>query len=207
MKTTSKSLFVAVAAFAVTAGGVHAFGSTELLTRAGLTDDQVIAVQEAQEFKVMGNMEAARDTLKSAGITKETMRQIREAAKEAKQAVHDAIEANDYDAFVIAVADSPLADIIETEADFNQFVEAHELREAGDNNGAKELLADLGVDTEKQGKKHGKRGLRAEAQDLLSDEQREALQVAHQANNKEAVRAIWAEVGIDLPGNGGKRGW
>ena len=206
MKTTSKSLFVAVAAFAVTASGVHAFGSAELLTKAGLSDEQVVAVQEAQELKATGNVEAAKATLQSAGITRDTMQHIREVAKEAKQAVHAAVEANDYDAFVVAVADSPLADIITSEADFDQFVEAHELRESGDRDGAKELLEELGVDTEKHGKKHrGKRGMNAELQELLTDEQREALQVAHAANDREAVRAIFAEAGIDLPEKGGKR--
>jgi len=206
MKTTSKSLFVAVAAFAVTASGVHAFGSTELLTRAGLSDEQVVAVQEAQELKVMGDMRGAREVLESAGVTKQTMQQIREAAKEAKRAVHAAVEANDYDAFVVAVADSPLADVITNQAEFNQFVEAHELRESGDKDGAKELLEGLGVDTQKHGKKHSAhKGLRAHAHELLTDEQREALQVAHASNDKEAVRAIFAEVGIDLPYNGSKR--
>jgi len=207
MKTTSKSLFVAVAAFAVTASGVHAFGSAELLTKAGLSDEQVVAVQEAQELKATGNVEAAKATLESAGITRDTMQHIREVAKEAKQAVHAAVEANDYDAFVVAVADSPLADIITTEAEFDQFVEAHELRESGDRDGAKEMLEELGVDTEKHGKKHsGKRGMNAELQELLTDEQREALQVAHAANDREAVRAIFAEAGIDLPEKGEKRG-
>ncbi len=208
MKTTSKSLFVAVAAFAVTASGVHAFGSTELLTRAGLSDEQVVAVQEAQELKVMGDMKGAKEVLESAGVTKQTMQQIREVAKEAKRAVHAAVEANDYDAFVVAVADSPLADVITSEAEFEQFVEAHELRASGDKDGAKELLESLGVDTKKHGKKHGgHKGLRthAHAHELLTNEQREALQVAHKANDKEAVRAIFAEVGIDLPHKGSSR--
>ena len=204
--TASKSLFVAVAAFAVTASGVHAFGSTELLVKAGLNEDQVVAVQEAQELKATGDIEGAKATLESAGITKQTMQQIREVAKEAKQAVHAAVEANDYDAFVVAVADSPLADVITNEAEFDQFVEAHELKESGDRDGAKEILAELGVDTEKHSKKHGKRGMRAEARELLSDDQREALQVAHAANDREAVRAIFAEAGIDLPEKGSKRG-
>jgi hypothetical protein len=207
MKTTSKSFFVAVAAFAVTATGVHAFGSTELLTKAGLSDEQVVAVQEAQELKVTGHMAEAQALLASAGVTKETMQHIREVAKEAKQAVHAAVEANDYEAFVVAVADSPLADIIVTESDFEQFVEAHELRESGDRDGAKELLTELGVDTEKHGKRYGgKRTIRGEAQELLSNDQREALQVAHKANDRDAVRAIFAEAGIDLPIKGGKRG-
>jgi len=208
MKTTSKSLFVAVAAFAVTASGVHAFGSSELLTKAGLSDEQVIAVQEAQELKASGNIEAARATLESAGVTPQTMKHIREVAKEAKQAVHEAVEANDYDAFVIAVADSPLADIITSQSDFDLFVEAHALRQSGEKEESREIFEELGIDTSKHAKHHrGKGVVRAEARELLSDEQREALQVAHESNDKEAVRAIFAEAGIELPGKGLKRGW
>ncbi len=203
MKTTSKSFFVAVAAFAVTASGVHAFGSAELLTKAGLSDNQVIAVQVAQELKATGQLEQARATLESAGVTKETMQHIREVAKEAKQAMQAAVERNDYQAFVVAIADSPLAEIITTESDFKQFAAAHELRGVGDRDGARELLSELGVDTQMHGKKYrGKHGLRAQARELLSDTQREALQVAHAANDKEAARAIFAEVGIDLPEKG-----
>ena len=204
MKTKSKSLFIAVAAFAVTASGVHAFGSTELLTRAGLTDEQVIAVQEAQELKATGNISAAKETLEAAGVTSETMKNIREVAKEAKAAVHDAVESGDYDAFMVAVADSPLAEIITTEADFELFVEAHELRESGDKDGARELFEELGVDTKKLHKQHhGKHAHKEAVHELLSDEQREALQVAQAANDREAVQAIFTEVGIELNG----RGW
>jgi hypothetical protein len=206
MKNKSKSLFIAVAAFAVTASGVHAFGSTELLTKAGLTDDQVIAIQEAQELKATGHIDAAKETLDAAGVTKETMRSIREVAKKAKEAVHVAVEAEDYDAFSVAVADSPLAEVITTKSDFAQFVEAHNLRESGDREGAKELLTELGVDADKKGKhKQGKKGKRSQARELLSDVQREALQVAHEANDRDAVRAIFAEVGIDLPDKPAKR--
>ena len=200
MKTTSKSLFVAVAAFAVTASGVHAFGSAELLTKAGLTDEQVIAVQEAQELKASGDIKRAKETLESAGVTRDTMKNIREVAKEAKRAVHAAVEANDYEAFKVAVVDSPLAEIITTEAEFAEFVEAHGLREAGDTAGAKELLNELGVQPPKHaGFGRMKQGIRAHASELLTDAQKEALQVAHEANDRDAVRAIFAEAGIDLP--------
>jgi len=204
MKTKSKSLFVAVAAFAVTASGVHAFSSPELLIKAGLSEEQVIAIQEAQELKTIGNVGAAKQTLEAAGITEETMRHIKEVAKEAKQAVKDAVEAGDYEAFQVAIVDSPLENLITTEADFLQFVEAHQLRQAGQKETATALLADLGV--ERPGYKLGHNGKyyssRAELREQLTDEQRAALQVAHAANDKAAVWAIFAEAGIDLPMKG-----
>lgn len=207
MKTKSTSLFIAVAAFAVTASGVHAFSSPELLIKAGLTDEQVVAVQEAQELKATGDIAAAKETLVAAGITKETMRHIREVAQEAKQAVKEAVIANDYEAFKVAIADSPLADLITTEADFDQFVAAHAMRAAGDKESAGEMLAELGIEkSDHSHHMHGKHGgSKQKLREALTDEQREALQVAHKANDKEAVRAIFAEAGIELPQKGKQR--
>lgn len=204
MKTKSTSLFIAVAAFAVTASGVHAFSSPELLIKAGLSEEQVVAVQEAQELKATGDMVAAKQTLAAAGITEETMQHIREVAKEAKQAVKDAVADGDYETFKRAIVDSPLEDLVTTEADFNQFVEAHELRRAGNTDAAAVLAADLGIDQlEHKHKHHNKyRGSRAAAREQLTDEQREALQIAHKANDKDAVRAIFAEAGIELKEKG-----
>lgn len=204
MKTKSTSLFIAVAAFAVTASGVHAFSSPELLFKAGLTDEQVIAVQEAQELKAAGEVAAAKQTLRAAGITPETMRHIREVAKEAKQAVRDAVRAGDYEAFQAAIADSPLEDLITNETDFRQFVAAHELRTEGDANVANELYTDLGTQKpDRQIRQRDKGGwYTSHWREQLTDEQREALMVAHMANDKDAVRAIFVEAGIDLPYKG-----
>ena len=204
MKTKSTSLFIAVAAFAVTASGVHAFSSPELLIKAGLSDDQVVAIQEAQELKATGDMAAAKETLEAAGITKETMRQIREVAKEAKQAVRDALEAGDYQAFKAVIVDSPLEELVTNEADFNQFMAAHELRREGDTDAARAIFTELGIDRSDHAHKYSKkhRGLQAEAREQLTDEQREALEIAHRANDKEAVRAIFAEAGIELAEKG-----
>ena len=207
MKTKSTSLFIAVAAFAVTASGAHAFSSPELLIKAGLTDEQVVAIQEAQELKATGDTVAAKETLEAAGITKETMRQIRQVAKEAKQAVRDAVTAGDYEAFQVAIVDSPLSELVTNEADFRQFVAAHELRKVGGKETASELLADLGIEhsSHKHGAKERHGSYKVEYREQLSEQQREALQVAHAANDKAAVRAIFAEAGIDLPPKG-KRG-
>jgi len=201
MKTKSTSLFIAVAAFAVTASGVHAFSSPELLIKAGLTDAQVIAIQEAQELKTIGDVTAAQETLKAAGITKDTMQQIREVAKEAKQAVKEAVSTQDYAAFKVAIIDSPLEDLITTEAEFDQFVEAHAWRQSGDKPAAAEAFAELGIDrSESKSAKRVRAGdRRAVLQEHLTDQQREALQVAQEANDKETVRAIFAEAGIELP--------
>jgi hypothetical protein len=199
----SKYLLLAVAAFAVTATGVNAYGGTKAFTRAGLSEDQVDAIEEAQELRSNGDFIAARDTLVEAGITEETLRSIRQAAKESRSAMHEALEEDDYEAFIAAVKDSPLGDIITTEADFIQFKEAHELKRAGEREKAEEMLEELGIEP-KDKPRHGHHGKRHHHFTTeLTDEQRDALRMARQSNDKETVEAILEEAGVERFG----RGW
>ena len=131
MKKQSQSLLFAVAAFALTATSVQAFGNQEFLTRAGLSDEQVIALQEARELRQTGDLTGARDALLEAGIDEDTINELRNAHRE--------------------------------------------------YHGAKYTTK------------------KAESNELLTEDQKAALQVAQAANDKETVRAIFAEVGIDLP--------
>lgn len=131
MKKQSQSLLFAVAAFALTATSVQAFGNQEFLTRAGLSDEQVVALQEARELRQTGKLTAARDALLEAGIDEATINELRHAHRE--------------------------------------------------YHGAKYTTK----------KEH--------VGDLLTEAQKEALHVAQAANDKDTVRAIFAEVGIDLP--------
>lgn len=65
--------------------------------------------------------------------------------EETHQAIRAAVEAEDYNAFVVAVGEeAPLLEII-TEANFPTFVEIHELRMAGDFEAAHELADELGL--------------------------------------------------------------
>ena len=49
---------------------------------------------------------------------------------------------------------------------------------------------------------HGKMGGKTPFLDELTDEQREAFEVASKANDKEAVKAILEEAGIERPHRG-----
>jgi hypothetical protein len=182
---------------------VHAYGGPKILSRAGLTDEQVSAIQEAQELRSAGDFMAARDKLVEAGITEDTLKSIRDAAREARSAMRQALEDGDYAAFKAAVADSPLGDIITSEADFEQFREAHELRLAGEWAEANDILDGLGINVdEKEGYKkvhHYQRFLTA-----ITDEQREALRVARQANDRATIQAIFDEAGVEPRPH---RGW
>lgn len=199
----SKSLLIAIAAFAVTATGVQAYGGSDLLVKAGLSQEQISAFEIAREKRQSGDLSGARDTLVKAGVDETVLQAMHKASKESRDAIRQAVEKEDYEAFKTAVAGTPLADSVDTEADFKLFVQAHLLREDGKWEKAKKILDELGVKSPQhhfgmgnhQGMKMGHK-----FQDL-SEEQRQALQVAHKANDKDAEKAILEEAGIVMPGH------
>ena len=130
--------------------GVQAFNS-DILSQAGLNEEQIAAFEVAKELREEGDREGARDVLAQAGIDEEVMGAIREAMHSERSTMHEAVEtaleANDFAAFTVAVAGSPIADIVTTEADFALFKEAHEHREA-----ANKIMAELGFPEHGEGK-------------------------------------------------------
>jgi hypothetical protein len=186
----SKSLLIAIAAFAVTATGVHAYSGTKLLSRAGLSDKQISAMEEANELRAAGDIDGARNRLIDAGITETELLSVHHAAKHAHAAMHEALTQDDFESFMSAIADMPLADIITTHADYEQFREAYQLRAAGEEDEATELFAELGLD--ERGHCARRDGLL-----MLSDEQRDAFMVAKQSNDRATMQAILDEAGVD----------
>lgn len=185
----SKSLLIAIAAFAVTATGVHAYGGHKLLSRAGLNEKQIAAVEEARELRATGNVAAARDKLVAAGITDGDLLSIHHVARGAHAAMLAALESDDFEAFMAAIAPMPMADIITTRADYEQFKAAHQLRVAGELDEASSLFEGLGLDEQGHcGRRHGLM--------MLSDEQRDAFEVAKQANDRATMQAILDEAGV-----------
>lgn len=191
----TKPLLIAVAAFAVTVTGAYAQGNADrIFERANLSEEQRSALETAHELREQGEIEAARDALVEAGFDEEKLLALHRAGREVHEEIESAIEANDYTAFEEVVAGTPLEQKITSQADFELLVEAHQLRKDGDFDGAREILNELDIEPKGHMKGHYKahRGL-AE----LSDEQRDALKVARQANDKEAVKAILEEAGIE----------
>lgn len=143
-----KALLIPIAALALSATGVSAF-NPEVLERAGLTEVQRSAFETAHELRKEGDLDAARDVLKDAGVDIGVIESVRKAMHEHKQAmrsaIDQAIETDDYEAFLAAIADSPLADIITTKEDFELFKEAHQLHENGEHQSAKEIMEELGL--------------------------------------------------------------
>lgn len=192
----SKSLLIAIAAFAVTATGAQAYVGAQYLERAGLSSSQVSALSQARDLRMKGKREEARDVLIQAGVDDKAIASIRQAARAAHDAIQEAVEANDYEAFKLAAADSPLIDIITTKEDFRQFVEVHNLKAEEKFIEARELMNDLGLPG---GKMHyGNNPLRLnERESLYTKEQKDALRVARGANDFETIETIMKEAGVD----------
>ena len=138
----SKSLLIAIAAFAVTTSGVFAYSGNSILERANLSAEQKTAITRARELKESGKLDAARDSLVEAGIDEEVLKKLHEAKHQVEREMQAALVAGDYAAFTLAIAETPLADIITSEADFEQFRAAQELKDNGDFIVAKELFDD-----------------------------------------------------------------
>lgn len=197
----SKSLLIAIAAFAVTATGVQAYGGSDLLVKAGLSQEQISAFETAREKRQSGDISGARDTLVKAGVDEEILQAMHRASKESRDALRQALEKGDYEAFKTAVAGTPLAGSVDTEADFKLFVQAHLLKEDGKWEEAKKILDELGVKPPQHHfvmSQHHPMGMGRHMQDL-TPEQQSALEVARKANDKEAVRAILQETGMTIP--------
>ena len=147
--------------------------------------------------------------LVEAGIDEDTLKKVHvalHAERYAKQeAMKAALTANDFRAFTIAILDSPLADVVTTEADFQNFKEARDLMESGDKEAAKVIFDELGV-PERQGGKghHGMHKMHGEPPffEQLTESQKAAFTVAKQANDRDAMDGILEEAGIVKPTKG-----
>lgn len=205
----SKSLLIAIAALALTASGAQAFTGDALIA-AGLSTEQQAAFEVARELREEGNVTKARDVLLEAGIDEDTLKKVRTAMHDERHAEHAAMEAalnaNDFAAFTLAIKDSPLADVITTEADLALFKEAHTKMVAGDKAGAKVIFAELGVPELKPDAGHGRgrHGMHGEPSfiDQLTETQKQAFAVARQANDRDAMDGILDEAGIVKPTKG-----
>lgn len=214
----AKSILIPIAAFALTATGVSAFNS-DVLEKAGLTDEQRSAFEVARELREEGDKDGARDVLIEAGIDEDVIERVRTAMHEYRQenrgAIHDAVLNNDFDAFQTAIEGSPIADIVTTQADFDLFVEAHNLRQDGNHDEARVIMEELGFE-EGMGHRKGPGKMeegredrdvtQAPFYDDLTAEQQEALLTARSANDRKAAQAILEEAGIDMPKHGERGG-
>jgi hypothetical protein len=190
----SKSLLIAIAAFAVTATGVQAYGGAKLLKRAGLEDRQVSAIVTAQHLQASGDSDAARDVLVNAGVTGETLLKIHSASQQSKLEIHQSLETRDYASFSEIVADTPLAKRIISEANFMLLVQAHDLRLGGSMEESLDILDELGIEVTS-----GNIYVPQRTNDfaMLTHEQKEVFQFALQSNDRATMQAVLDESGLD----------
>lgn len=157
-----KQLLIPLAAFAVTVTGVSAWTGGDILAKLDLdlSDTQVAALEEAHQIREEAQARA-KEVLEQAGIDEVTMREVHNAMRgemhKSHEAIKSAVEANDYAAFQAAVADSPLAESVDTAEKFARFVDAHKLMESGDREGAQAIFEALGIERGPMGDK-GKHG-------------------------------------------------
>jgi len=145
--TKGSVVSAALIALGIGATSALAFGPAIF---SNLTTEQQETVQQARELRAEGNIEEARELI---GEVRDEVRADRFAHREA---VKEAIENNDYNAFQNLVTGARFG-VDVTEGVFAKMVEAHELRQAGDIEGARSIMKELGI--EKKGKhEHGDKG-------------------------------------------------
>jgi hypothetical protein len=158
-----KHALIPVAAFAMTVGTASAFSGSDFIKHLDLelSDEQLKALEQAQEIRDDAR-EDAEAVLEAAGLDGEKMREVHDALREARkaqsEAMRTAIENNDYTAFLAAVEGTKVGEVVDTEAEFEQFVAAHELIKDGDREAAKEIMDELGFEGPGMGMMRGGRG-------------------------------------------------
>jgi len=144
MRTLSTDQKIAALALPVLLFGVLG-ASVASAHFADLTDDQKSAIEEARELREEGDFKGARDILQAAGVPLPQHGGPNGPHGNGKgEAIRSAIEAEDYDAFVEAAADSPFADLVDEDM-FATLVKAHALHESGDHEAARALMEDAGL--------------------------------------------------------------
>lgn len=143
----AKSLLIPIAAFALSATGVSAF-NPDILQKAGLTDDQISAFEDARELREEGNITKARDVLRGAGINVDMMESMRSTVQKQREmmrtAIEEAVAADNFESFKQAISHSPLSDIVTSKNDFELFKQAHLLYIQGQDTEMEILLKELG---------------------------------------------------------------
>lgn len=133
------SLLVGTTVFALNPQGFEAEAFSSF------SADQQTAIQNAHDI-MHDAEEQAHAVLDAAGVDRQSMHEAMQLYRKSQnEKFQHAIASDDYATFVALVAGTPMADSI-TEADFKQLVEAYKLKEAGDIEGARAIIRELGKD-------------------------------------------------------------
>ncbi|MFT5180034.1 MAG: hypothetical protein ACI9GH_000330 [Candidatus Paceibacteria bacterium] len=149
MDQNKKTLIITLSILAfllLSAGGVAYAASEEGFHKMNLTEEQKEVLEEARELKEEGDLKGARELIKESGIVfPKKHHKYSEELMEKHEDIREAVENGDYDLFLELTEDSP-RHIEINEDTFNRLVEAHALRQAGDHEGAREIMEELGLD-------------------------------------------------------------
>lgn len=147
-----KQIMIPVAALAITVTSASAFtGGTDWIEKLNisLSESEKAALEEAADIRETAQADA-KAVLEKAGLDEEKMADIRSAMHDVRQSQHAAVTAalaaNDFAAYQAAVADTPMAETIDTADKFARLVEAHTLLAADDRAGANAILDELGIE-------------------------------------------------------------
>lgn len=168
MKKKTKFVAIPLLLGVVLVGGaasVFAFSPADITGAAfeNFSAEEREAIQKAFEIRQAAE-EEARDVLDEAGLSEEEIREAIQAAHEAaREKLEAALEANDYESFVELSADAPFADSMNEDL-FDKMVEAHDLRESGDEEGAREIMKGLGLEKGGFGSMMGKGHMRGDGE-------------------------------------------
>ncbi|OGD67683.1 hypothetical protein A2442_03875 [Candidatus Campbellbacteria bacterium RIFOXYC2_FULL_35_25] len=146
MKINKISIIVfALSLIIVGAGVTSAYGGLGT-GKPELTDEQKATLEQMHDLRMSGDTEGAKVLAEEAGFPQMGFRGERRCqfTNEHREDAEEAVENNDYNAFLTAVVGSPMEDVITPEI-FAKMVEAHSLREAGDIEGAREIMQGLGI--------------------------------------------------------------
>jgi uncharacterized protein CbrC (UPF0167 family) len=84
-----------------------------------------------------------------AGVDMDTLQEVKGAMQgyrgQMQEEIEDALHTGDYNAFLDAVDGAPMMESIDTPDEFDQIMEAFELRESGDMDAAHEIMQELGL--------------------------------------------------------------
>ncbi len=170
MKINKLNILIAVAIFGLSVVG-GGYSVKAMSQRNALTDKQKEALEEIRELRRAGDIEGAKKLAEENNLPEARKGKGPFFGKNA-DAVRDAIEKNDYNAFISAIGDHPEKDKI-TEAVFAKIVEAHNLRISGKVAEAQKIMNEIGLGPIG-------RGMGRPMLENLSDEERVTLEKARE---------------------------
>ena len=125
--------------------------------RAKLTDQQKEIYNQIHKLRMNGDFYGADALRKQLGFPYQNQMRHRGEMNIHREKAQSAVSNNDYIAFQTAVEGSPMEDVVTPEV-FSKMVKAHKLRNAGDLEGAQEIIKELGDDVRTRGEKERMRG-------------------------------------------------